>query len=166
MPKVISKVEPHFFLVRPSMFGHQRCTHYGPQNSTVWTDQTPPNWDHMWGRNMVIRIIHHVISGTLAQQKKHHGPNFPFPAGPSPSHSFPDAAGHFSLEPSPLKPDVTKLIFTMAPSLLQTVLTRGTPRMSPPPTALLSTMITSPCVCVYSPPPSRGGGVLRLTPPS
>lgn len=61
-----------------------------------------------------------------------------------PSHflsdsSLPDrfsvVARHFSLDPSPLKPDDAYLTFVMTPSLLHIVLSNEPPRRSPPSTA-------------------------------
>ena len=89
-------------------------------------------------------VVRHVIFNMRAQHKNPtHDAPFSFPAEPSPPRSFPAIAGHFSLEPSPLKPDNAHLTFVMSHSLLHIVFPHGPPR-SPPPTAPLSALILSP----------------------
>ena len=76
-------------------------------------------------KNLPPCYLHHAVQ----QKPLPHGAPFPF------------SAGHFSLKPSPLKPDEAHITFVIVPSLLHTILPYGPLRMSPPPTNPLSALI-------------------------
>ena len=69
-------------------------------------------------------------SGYNQKNPPHHTP-FSFPTTPSTSHSVSQCGGHFTLEPSPLKPDDAHLTFASVPSILNTILSHGPHRTSP-----------------------------------